>query len=445
MLTVLLSSFVQRPAAAVLIAKFQYGIGVLSIPGVFGTLGFFPGLLSLFLLAAITTYGGILICRLRERHPSIHTVGDLGFVLFGRVGAEFFGFAYWILVVLTAGSGILTASIGIQNIAAGHGLCQLGYSGVVTAAALVLGFWIRELNKVAYAGWVGMGCVFTSVMILTIAVLVQDRPAIAPSTGPIDKGIYAISHVPFYEGVSSVATLVFSLLGNTTFYTLSAEMKNPRDFPKAVLAGQGFVIINYIFVGCAVYAKVGQYIASPALGTAGLVFRKLCYSMALPGLIVSVIVYTHIGAKWLFVRALRGTRHLTHSGVIHWSVWICSYTGCLILSFILASAIPIFNSFLGIIGASVGSLFSVFVTGATAYYLLSSPQAEHHGRVAWIRSSWKNGTSSTLGALILVISFLIMAGGLFLIGGGLYGEAQSIKILYQKNEAGRPFACEKPK
>lgn len=433
-----------RPAAAVLIAKFQFGIGVLSIPGTFGSLGFVPGLISLFLIGAITTYGGILIGRLRERHPNIHTVSDLGYIIGGRVVREIFGIAYWILVVLTAGSGILTAAIALENISAGHGLCTLGYSGVVAAAALVFGFWAREMNKIAYAGWVGMGCVFTAIMVLTIAVLVQDRPASAPP-GPVHKEVYVVNHTQFYVAISACATQVFSLLGNVTFYSIGAEMKNPRDFPKAVMAGQMFVFVSYVFVGCCVYAKLGQYIASPALGSAGLVFRKLCYSMALPGLIVSVVLYTHIGAKWVFVRALRGTPHLTNTGVVHWTAWISSYTGCLVLAWVLACAIPIFDDLLGLIGATVGSLFSIFISGLTAYYLLSDPDAERQGRVAWIKSSWRNGMSSPRKMCILGISFLIMGGGAFLIGGGVYGEAYSIKMVYQNHQAGTPFACPPPK
>lgn len=408
-------------------------------------MGFVPGLISLLLLSAITTYGGILVGRLRERHPGIHTVADVGNVLFGRVGAELFSVMYWVLMVLVAGSGTLTASIALQNISAGHGLCALGFSGIIAATALVVGFWARELNKVAFAGWIGMSCVWASVTVLTIAVLAQSRPAMAPKDEPVHKDIRAISHVPFYKAVSAVSTQVFSLMGNVTFYSIVPEMRNPKDFPKAVMAGQMFVILNYLFVGCAVYGKVGQYIASPTLGTAGLVFNKLCYSLALPGLVVSVVMYAHLAAKYIFVRVLRNSTHLTNSTSIHWTTWIGSYIGCLCLAFILAEAIPFFDNLLGLIGATAGSLFSIVTPGLTAIYLLSDPEVPGKGQLQWIRTAWRNGFTSPIKLLTLVIGLAIMAGGFFCMGGGLYGEVEGLIELYRDGQAGKPFACEKPK
>lgn len=122
-----------------------------------------------------------------------------------------------------------------------------------------------------------------------------------------------------------------------------------------------------------------------------------------------------------------------------------SYVGCLCLAFVLAEAIPVFDSLLGLVGATVGSFFSVFIPGLTAFYLLSDPEVEGQSQLHWIRSAWKNGFTSSLRLLTLVLGFAIMAGGLFLIGGGLYGEVQGIIEVYRNDEAGRPFACDKPK
>ena len=44
--------------AAILIAKFQIGLGALSLPGTFHSLGFFPGVLCFIVLAMIITGAG---------------------------------------------------------------------------------------------------------------------------------------------------------------------------------------------------------------------------------------------------------------------------------------------------------------------------------------------------------------------------------------------------
>jgi hypothetical protein len=63
--------------------------------------------------------------------------------------------------------------------------------------------------------------------------------------------------------------------------------------------------MTYLTIGIVVYYYCGQYLANPALGSAGVIVKKVAYGIALPGLFVSVTIYTHVGAKMIFVRVLR--------------------------------------------------------------------------------------------------------------------------------------------
>jgi len=71
-------------------------------------------------------------------------------------------------------------------------------------------------------------------------------------------------------------------------------MRNPRDYPKAVIVGQSFVTLVYLVVAVTVYCTAGNYVASPALGTAGPLIKRVAYGLALPGVIFSAIMYTHV-------------------------------------------------------------------------------------------------------------------------------------------------------
>jgi len=71
-------------------------------------------------------------------------------------------------------------------------------------------------------------------------------------------------------------------------------MRNPRDYPKAVITGQSFVTIIYFVVAVTVYCTAGIWVASPALGTAGTLIKRIAYGISLPGLIFSAIMYTHV-------------------------------------------------------------------------------------------------------------------------------------------------------
>jgi hypothetical protein len=42
------------------------------------------------------------------------------------------------------------------------------------------------------------------------------------------------------------------------------------------------------------YYFCGQYVAFPALGSAGVLVKKIAYGIALPGLLVTLIIYTHV-------------------------------------------------------------------------------------------------------------------------------------------------------
>lgn len=61
-----------------------------------------------------------------------------------------------------------------------------------------------------------------------------------------------------------------------------AELKNPRDFPKALALLQTIDISLYVITCVVIYRYVGEDVKSPALSSAGLTVSKICYGLALP-------------------------------------------------------------------------------------------------------------------------------------------------------------------
>lgn len=74
--------------------KTQIGLGVLSIPAVFDTLGLIPGVICLCTIAGISTWSNYIIGVFKLRHPEVYGIDDVGRKLFGRIGREVFGFAF---------------------------------------------------------------------------------------------------------------------------------------------------------------------------------------------------------------------------------------------------------------------------------------------------------------------------------------------------------------
>ncbi|KAG2171104.1 hypothetical protein JADG_010843 [Aureobasidium aubasidani] len=193
-----------------LMMKTQIGLGVLSIPAVFDTLGMIPGIICLIIIAIITTWSDYMVGVFKIKHPEVYGIDDVGRLLFGRVGREFFGVAYVLYWIFVAGSGMLSISIAFNALST-HGAC----TAIFVAVAAVIGFLfasIQTLGRITWLAWVGVGGIITSILVLTVAVGVQDRPASAPQTGPWSSDYKITSSPSFTEAISAVSSLVFAAI-----------------------------------------------------------------------------------------------------------------------------------------------------------------------------------------------------------------------------------------
>jgi hypothetical protein len=182
-------------------------------------------------------------------------------------------------------------------------------------------------------------------MIVTIAVTLRDRPAAAPATGDYDLGYYVVpSGVSFAAGVVASCNIFVSSAGTSAFLPVISEMKNPREYRKALYLCMGLVTAAYLSVSLVVYRWCGQWVASPSLGSAGQTVKMVAYGIGLIGLVVSACIYLHVAAKYLFVRILRNSIHLQKNTVTHWATWLGLTFGLAFLSFILAEAIPVVST-----------------------------------------------------------------------------------------------------
>lgn len=78
------------------------------------------------------------------------------------------------------------------------------------------------------------------------------------------------------------------------FFSIVSEMRDPQKYGVAVLACQVGVTVVYAVIGCVIYYYCGTYVSSPALGSAGGVIKTISYAFALPGLLVTMTIVTHV-------------------------------------------------------------------------------------------------------------------------------------------------------
>ncbi|GAA5843515.1 hypothetical protein JCM9279_000776 [Rhodotorula babjevae] len=419
--------------ATVFIVKSQIGIGVLGLPGAFLTLGLVPGLLVFAWIAAATMWCDIYVGTFKLKHPQVYSISDCGTLMFGKWCGELFGVAYWLFCTFVAGSALLTISTAFNAVSL-HAMCTAGWVAI-SAAIVFVPASLRTFGKLTWLGWGAVVSILAAIFTALIAIAVADRPALAPpAPEPFDLGVRAFADPSFTDAMNAVSAIFFAFTGTSSFLPIASEMRNPRDYPKAVLVGQSFVTLVYLVVAVTVYCTAGNYVASPALGTAGPLIKRIAYGLALPGVIFSAIMYTHLPAKWVFVRVLRGSHHLNHPTRTSTIVWLSCTAGCLGFSYIIASAIPVFGGLVGLIGALPAPIITLHAEALMWLYdnkqFFSS--LEYRTRKRWC------GVVLNIGLLILA-TFLTVAGTYGSMWGSLLFFSATVYII--DSEAGKPFSC----
>lgn len=131
-------------------------------------------------------------------------------------------------------------------------------------------------------------------MTVAVAVGVQDRPDAAPRDMFWTSDYKLIASPSFAEAVSAVSSIIFAYCGTPGFFPIVAEMRDPARYTRSLFICQSALTATYITVGCVVYYYCGSYVASPALGSAGVLVKKVSYGIALPGLLVSTMMVLHV-------------------------------------------------------------------------------------------------------------------------------------------------------
>ncbi|RMZ82780.1 hypothetical protein DV738_g1499, partial [Chaetothyriales sp. CBS 135597] len=409
---------------SVLMMKTQIGLGVLAIPSVLDTLGMIPGIICLLAIAIITTWSDYYIGVFKLLHRSVYGIDDAGKLMFGNIGREILATTYILYWVFVAGAAMLGISISLNALST-HGTC----TAVFVAVAAMIAFCcssVQTLGKISWIAWVGLGCILTAIFTVTIAVGVQDRPAAAPPGG-VFKSDYKLFNTPkFTDAVTSISSLVFAYSGTPAFFAIVSEMADPTYYSRAVLLCQAVVTAVYLVIGIVVYYFAGSYVASPALGSAGVLLKKISYGFALPGLIASATIVSHLPAKYVFIRLLRGSHHLTEPTFRHWATWLGCTGTVAISAYVIASAIPVFDGLVSLIGALLGTFMSFQPMGCM-----------------WLYDNWaKFKTERTMKLTLMVCwSVFVIVSGTFLLIAGTYGCIVGIIASYTESGGTSAWSC----
>jgi hypothetical protein len=316
------------------------------------------------------------------------------------------------------------------------GLCTIAFSAIVAIVS-----WIcslpRTFSALATIATFSAFFTFISVMLATIFAGIEEHPggpagAKYPAFGEPTWLVVAKQGTPFVAGMNAFMNISYTFIGQITLPSFIAEMKNPRDFPKALWAVTIAEVIVFSLVGSIIYVYTGtEYNVAPAFGSLGNdVYLKVSFSFMIPTIIFLGVLYASVSARFLFFRLFAGTHHMTSHTVVGWAGWAAILAVLWAFAFIIAEVIPFFSDLLSLMSSLFDSFFG-FIFWGVAY--LRMRRADDGPQFYKAR-----GFRSWFGAIFNV--FLIFVGFLFL-GPGTYASVDSIIQGYKAGTFGGAFTC----
>jgi len=108
-------------------------------------------------------------------------------------------------------------------------------------------------------------------------------------------------------------------------------MRNPSTYTRSLLICQSFITGIYIVVGTVLCYYCGSYIASPALGSAGPLLKRIAYGIALPGLVASTVIVLHVSGTRV-LDDMANFKHFFNSSSSQINTCSCAYYEALNIS-----------------------------------------------------------------------------------------------------------------
>lgn len=410
-------------------------LAIMSFPWSYSILGLVPGLILTIVVAAMVLYTSLIVWEWCLRHPEVRDVCDLGQMILFNSKWGFWFTAVMFILNNTFIQG-LHCLVGAKylNTVTGHSMCTVGFSAIVATISFVFSLprTFNTLSKVA-----GASALFTfiSVLLATIFAGIEGHPKGYPNKGEPIVSIIPESSTTFVLGMGAFLNISYTFIGQITLPSFIAEMKEPRDFPKALWAVTIAEVIVFSLVGAIVYAYTGtQYMTTPAFGSlSNHKYLLVSFSFMIPTILFLGVLYASVTARFVFFRIFESEKHERHRGdhtVKGWAAWAAILFVTWFLAFIIAEVIPFFSDLLSLMSSLFDSFFG-FIFWGIAYMRM---RRVDHGP-----GFWKNrGLRGYLGFGLNV--FLILVGLLFL-GPGTYATVQSIIDGYKNEAFGGAFTC----
>ncbi|KAJ9241183.1 hypothetical protein DTO166G5_1345 [Paecilomyces variotii] len=413
-------------------------LAIMSFPWSYSVLGLVPGLILTVVVAGIVLYTSLIVWQFCLRHPEVRDVCDIGQYLFWDSRIAWWVTAIMFLLNNTFIQG-LHCLVGAKylNTMTGGGTCTIVWTVVAAVISWVFSL-PRTFDTLSKAATLSAFFTFVSVLLATIFAAIEPHPAgydpnpnAAVGGNPIVTAI-PIAGTTFVSGMSAFLNISYTFIGQITLPSFIAEMKEPKDFWKAVTAVTVAEVFVFSIVGAVVYAYTGnQYMTAPAFGSLGdEVYKKVSFSFMIPTLIFLGVLYASVSARFIFFRIFEGTRHKSNHTVVGWASWAGILAAVWLAAWIIAEVIPFFSDLLSIMSSLFDSFFGFIFWGVAYLRMRRADYGPGFYRKRGIR-----------GWIGFIVNILIILTGFFFLGPGTYASVDSVVLSYEAGTVGSAFSC----
>lgn len=317
------------------------------------------------------------------------------------------------------------------NTITGHGTCTIAFAAI-TALISFVGSIPRTFSGLAKIATFSALFTFISVILAAAFSGAEGKPKGYPSMGEPTILIVPAAGTTFVAGMNAFMNISYTFIGQITLPSFIAEMKEPKDFPKALWAVTICEIIIFSLVGGVIYGYTGtQYMTAPAFGSlSNEIYKKVSFTFMVPTLIFLGVLYASVSARFVFFRMFAGTKHMGNHTVVGWASWIGILAVLWVMAFIIAEVIPFFSDLLSLMSSLFDSFFG-FIFWGIAYMRLR--RAKYGPRFYKTR-----GIRGMAGFVFNIVLCLI---GLLFLTAGTYASVQAIMDGYASSSFGGPFSC----
>lgn len=321
-------------------------LAIMSFPWSYSVLGLVPGIILTVVQAAIVLYTSLILWQFCLRHPEVRDVCDIGQMLFW--GKKW---AWWVTAVMfilnntfiqvskishsvrmasninLKGLHVLLGAKYVNTIIGGETdalACQTVSIGIIVAIISWISSLPRTFDLLSKLGTGSAFFTFVSVLLAVIFAAIESHPAKYDLAGMGEPIVtkFPLPGTGLVAGLNAFLNISYTFIGQITIPSFIAEMKEPKDFPKALWACTIAEIILFSIVGGVVYAYTGnQYMTTPAFGSLQPLFKKIAFSFMIPTIIFLGVLYASVSGRFIFFRIFENSRHKNENTLIGWSTW----------------------------------------------------------------------------------------------------------------------------